>query len=302
MNSYFLSTAMTNCVKCNKKPKKNSKLDENKVCVECNKLVNIPPGGPGGIEDEKSMGDISFGDFKSWLTNELRTLVKAIALEEMADTKKEVADLKKKNKELSDKLTAAENKVTETNKEIAAVKASLKEVKDTTDNNLKYLINVDRNGRKHNVILFGVQEKEDLRIGNKSAATDHQKCQLLLEYIGCNQNTNVVDSFRLGKEVNAEKPRPIKISFSEKNMAFDVLAKTAKLKELKDSHRQNVYIKPDKTKAEVAEFQRLGKKKDELLTKYPTVDDDNPRVVLTKGSLKVDGVELDKYQPVQSLF
>ena len=66
----------------------------------------------GGIEDEKSMGDISFGDFKSWLTNELRTLVKAIALEEMADTKKEVADLKKKNKELSDKLTAAENKVT----------------------------------------------------------------------------------------------------------------------------------------------------------------------------------------------
>ena len=101
---------MTNCVKCNKKPKKNSKLDENKVCVECNKLVNIPPGGPGGIEDEKSMGDISFGDFKSWLTNELRTLVKAIALEEMADTKKEVADLKKKNKELSDKLTAAENK------------------------------------------------------------------------------------------------------------------------------------------------------------------------------------------------
>ena len=140
-----------------------------------------------------------------------------------------------------------------------------------------------------------------MTIGPKKAASDSQKCDLLLEYIGC-RNINIVDHFRLGKDVNKEKPRPIKITFSDKKTSFDVLGKTAKLNELKDSHRMNIYIKPDKTKAEVAEFQRLGKKKVELLTKYPTVNDDNPRVILVKGSLKVDEVEVDKYQPVQSLF
>ena len=166
---------------------------------------------------------------------------------------------------------------------------------------MKYLINVDRNGRKQNVILFGVPEEDELTIGPKKAVSDIQKCEILLEYIGC-RNANITDQFRLGKVVNKEKPRPIKITFADKKISFDVLGKTAKLKELKDSHRMNVYIKPDKTKAEVAEFQRLGKKKDELLTKYPTVDDSAPRVILAKGLLKVDGVEVDKYQPVQSLF
>ena len=85
-------------------------------------------------------------------------------------------------------------------------------------------------------------------------------------------------------------------------MVSDVLAKTAKLNELKQSSGKNIYIKPDKTKSEVAEFQRLGKEKEKLLAKYPAGADGNPRVELKKGSLKVDGVEVDKYTPVQTLF
>ena len=54
---------------------------------------------------------------------------------------------------------------------------------------------------------------------------------------------DIVDSFRLGKEIIADKPCPRKISFSEKNMGFALLGKTTKLKEPKD-----------KTKSEVAEF------------------------------------------------
>ena len=61
----------------------------------------------------------------------------------------------------------------------------------------------------------------------------------------------------------------------------------------------NVYVKPDKSKGEVNEFQRLGKKKSELLQTYPTVDENNPRVTIKKGSLKV---EVDKYEPVQTRF
>ena len=120
--------------------------------------------------------------------------------------------------------------------------------------------------------------------------------------MGCNKDVRASDVFRLGKEAPADKPRPIKITFVEKWMSFDVLSHTSKLNELKENAGKNIYIKPDKTKAEVAEFQRLGKKKEELLTKYPTVDEENPRVVLAKGSLRVDDVEVDKYQPVQSLF
>ena len=85
-------------------------------------------------------------------------------------------------------------------------------------------------------------------------------------------------------------------------MAFDVLSKTSKLNDLKTNSGKNIYIKPDKTKGEVAEFQRIGKEKAKLLEKYPTVDVENPRVILKNGSLKVDGVEVDKYQPVQTLF
>ena len=64
----------------------------------------------------------------------------------------------------------------------------------------------------------------------------------------------------------------------------------------------NIYCKPDKSKGEQTEFQRLGKKKTELLLKYPTPEDGNPRVVLEKGSLKVDNVEVDKFTPARSLF
>ena len=61
-------------------------------------------------------------------------------------------------------------------------------------------------------------------------------------------------------------------------------------------------MKPDKSKGEVTEFKRLGKEKEKLLAQYPTTDVNNHRVTLAKGSLKVDGVEVDKYEPVQTLF
>ena len=167
---------------------------------------------------------------------------------------------------------------------------------------MKYLINLDRNQRKRNVILFGVKEDENLQIGPNSADSDSKKCNMLLDYIGCSKEVNVIDSFRLGRDVQADKPRPIKLTFSEKWMASEILSKTVKLNELKQNNGKNIYIKPDKTKGEVTEFQRLGKEKTKLLEKYPPGEDGNTRVVLQKGSLKVDGVEVDKYNPVQTLF
>ena len=46
----------------------------------------------------------------------------------------------------------------------------------------------------------------------------------------------------------------------------------------------------------------MGKRKAELLEQYPTEDGADPRVTLEKGVLKLDGTEIDRYKPVQSLF
>ena len=59
---------------------------------------------------------------------------------------------------------------------------------------------------------------------------------------------------------------------------------------------------PDKTKKENEEFKRVGDKKRQLLEQYPTEDEANPRVVLQKGVLTLDGVEVTRYQPIQTLF
>ena len=61
-------------------------------------------------------------------------------------------------------------------------------------------------------------------------------------------------------------------------------------------------MKPDKSKKEAEEFKRIGNRKDELLKQHPTVDPANPIVKLEKGVLTVNGKEVDRYKPVQSLF
>ena len=164
---------------------------------------------------------------------------------------------------------------------------------------MKYLINVDRNSRRQHVIIFGVKEDETLKIGDKTTVADLEKRDLIFEYLKLT-DLLIIESIRLGKEETG-KPRPLKITFPTNKMASTVLKNSHKLNNLK-AEGQVIYIKPDKSKSEVTEFQRLGKKKQELLKQYPTVDENNPRVILKKGSLKVDGVEVDKYQPVQSLF
>ena len=54
--------------------------------------------------------------------------------------------------------------------------------------------------------------------------------------------------------LEGDRPRPIKITFSSRDTATQILEKSPKLKDLES----NVYIKGDKTKSEIAEFQRLG--------------------------------------------
>ena len=247
------------------------------------------------------MADISFGDFKTWLRSELNDMTRKIVKEELKATTKELDNLKKEHTELKKSVKKIEERFDEKTKkmekELAEAKEERSKSKSVSNNNLKYLINHDRNRRKQNVMLFGVAENAVITLGTRTASSDAEKADLLIDFMGCADDVEKIDMFRLGK-VTTDKPRPIKITFANKDMAFLVLSKAAKLKELKDLIDQNIYCKPDKSKSEQAEFQRLGKKKEELLTQYPTpVKEDGtpgaPLVILEKGTLKVDGTEVD---------
>ena len=65
---------------------------------------------------------------------------------------------------------------------------------------------------------------------------------------------------------------------------------------------KKIFIKPDKSFKEREEFQRLLKNKGELVEAHPTEEGRNPRVVLQKGVLQVDGEEVDRYQSPQTIF
>ena len=282
------------CVKCKRKSTRTRTLNDEDICTEC--VVDIPSGG---IDDATDMGSLTFGEFKTWMTTALRDVVKAIVVEQLADSKKQMDELKNENKSLTTKLGAAEKKLGDLKTEIDGLKASLNDNKKIGDNNLKYLINMDRNIRRNNIIIFGVDEKEKLEINNEEFDTDDKKRDSLINLMG-GADLTVVDSFRLGKP-GGDKPRPIKVTFSSSAAATTLLTNSHQLKPLKDKGL-TIYVKPDKSKGEVTEFKRLGKEKERLLAQYPTIDPENPRVTLSKGSLKVDGVEVDKYEPVQTLF
>ena len=173
--------------------------------------------------------------------------------------------------------------------------------KKVVDNNLKYLINMDRNDRKKNIMIFGVpelDEDDEFMIEDEYPENDDEVCEKLFRFIGADEEYDKIDEvFRIGKK--GEKPRPIKVKLSKKDAAAEIVRNAGELKKLRN---HKIYIKPDKTAAEREEFQRIGKKKTELLEQYPTAENTPPRVVLEKGILKLDGAKIDEYKSPQTLF
>ena len=173
-------------------------------------------------------------------------------------------------------------------------------MKQTTKDTTKYLINIDRNSRQHNAVLFGVSESE-LTLKCKSgngvvvAKTDTEKVQEILRVV---QYKGEIKHFvRLGKK--GDRPHPIKLMFDSPSKANSVIANSSKLKDLVDV---TIFLKSDKTKKEIKEFKRVGDKKHKLLEKYPTAQGAQPRVVLQKEVLTLDGVEVTRYQSIQTLL
>ena len=161
------------------------------------------------------------------------------------------------------KLTAAENDLKKTKTDLKDLGKVVDDHKTISQNNLKYLINVDRNTRRINVVIFGVPEDGTLELNGVNAKTDPKKCECLFKSIGVDNTENMIlECFRIGRKVD-DKVRPMKVKFQSQNIVSSILTNSKKLKDI--DFAGNIYIKGDKSKAEMKEFHRLGKRKSELL-------------------------------------
>ena len=255
------------------------------------------------IQDDTALSEIKFGDLKTWFRGELRSSIKEIVKEELKteldSMKKNVEDVKSLADQNKQSTVANSTRLDKISDDVKTLSQEHKETETMSKNNLKYLVNLDRNERRQNIIIFGVPESE-LVIDSVTANTDIEKCNVLFWVMNVEDEcrTAVKEIFRLGKitEGDTEKRRPLKVKFLSSGPASAVLNPS---KKLKDIESENIYVKPDKTKGEQLEFKRIGDRKAQLLVEY---NNDAERVKLSKGVLYVDEIEVDRYKSVQTLF
>ena len=290
---------------CAKRPTKNRTIDQRTaICSECSETGNVTSGSNSGasnpgISDDTALSDIPFGELKNWLQDELRTNIKQIVKQELDSIKKNVSEIKSQVDKNTQSVSGNSAKIDALEGKVNTLQNGCTEVTAMSKNNLKYLVNIDRNERRQNVIIFGAPEI-DLTIGNVTSRSDPDKFAALAQVMNLGETCRnaVKEIFRLGNidEGDVERRRPMKVRFTSSGPATEVIQAGKKLKDLPD---QNIYVKPDKTKGEQEEFKRIGKRKSDLLTEY---NNDNEKVKLTKGVLYVDGVEVDRYKSPQTLF
>ena len=145
---------------------------------------------------------------------------------------------------------------------------------------------------------MGMDEQSDLNINGNVAVGDEAKVSSLLNYLMPGTQVNSREMFRLGA-TGGEGNSTVK-SYNG-GQGHGVLKITKESKKLKDLDL-SIYIKPDRTKSERAESDRLYKKMRKAQVDYPTNDGDSPRVVLAIGVLSLDGYEIDRYKSPQTLF
>lgn len=289
------------CGNCGKKSTQKRIINQNtSLCNECTPPIDqktVPT-----IDPDCMMGELCFRDFRDWFKNEVDVLVSRKVKEETGTLSKEILSVKNENKLMNDELKKLKIQVDALVEEVKEMKNENETLKKTGDNNLKYLVNLDRNIRRSNIMVMGVSESTSLKINphGRESTTDKDKITDLLNYLEVNDQVEIVNSFRCGKEADESegKIRPIKIEMKNGEMVGLILSKAKKLKDL----NLKIYFKPDKTVKEREEFQRLFEKKKELMISHPTDEGNDDRVTLIKGVLKVDGRIVDRYNSPQTIF
>ena len=299
---------MSKCQQCKKGASRNRILTDG-VCSDCNTPIQVDyANAPCSIDGK--VGDVKFKDFVEWIGNVFMKCVQESLSVKIAECCKEIDSLKDEVKKLRGDLKSSNKEIDKLKDDVKAIKEEREKEKKTVSDNCRYLINHDRSVRQRNVLMFGIPDNDSITLFEEGVDSDQQAAKIILEKIGLN-DINILEAFRLGKKNEGDpstmedgRPvcRPLKVCLGSSITARSVIAESHKLKNLLDGTGLNIYIKPDKTKAEREEYTRLGKKKTELLLRHPTNEGEDPRVVLKGGKLLVDNVEVDSYKTPQSLF
>ena len=250
------TTMPGHCSECGRKGTKSGtrKIDETtKVCNECapaqDRSVTIDP--------ESMLGELSFREFTVWFKSEVDDVIRKKVEEATKGIVKEVEAAKKSAKAANDEIAELKTQVSTLSNSLKEITKENEQLKKTCANNLKYLVNHDRNSRRPNVMVLGLSEEDELTIGETSAADDDGKISSLLNFIGVKEDEySIVNHSRLGNS-EGEGTRPIKMTLKNSEMASLIISNAYKLKDL----NKKIFLKPDKSFKEREEFQRLLKRK-----------------------------------------
>ena len=159
----------------------------------------------------------------------------------------------------------------------------------------RFLEEIDSEKRSKNLIVLGTPET-DLKVGNKTAKTDLEKIELVLNTIGY-QDPDIVSVQRLGKvNADAARSRPVKVVLQTAADRQKALSLVENLAQAQGGSLANIKIKKDTHPAIRKEFGRLfeverqEKAKPENVGKVVEFDK-------RKRLITVDGLVVDRFKP-----
>ena len=125
----------------------------------------------------------------------------------------------------------------------------LKSVEKTVDEKAVKLANNEQD-RERNVIMFNVQERG---VNHKNEHHDRHLAIKIMQSAGLPEQDVQFDCKRIGS-LESSRIRPLKVMFSSKSTAFELLQKCKNLKD--DEQYSNIFIAPDRSREERAEHKR----------------------------------------------
>ena len=256
------------CTSCGKKNTKNRTIDPvSKECSECqSESTEVTPQ----IDDDATMSNIKFSEFKVWMKAELNPIIEDIkslreSVQEIEKQKRQIELLKARVEEHEDTIDALKNVVAIQQRSLRAQ---------------------DSDVREKNLIISGISES-DIVDNGQTYNSDEEKIGGLFRTIGVILPEGYTLE-RLGKP-NDRYSRSIKLNVISKANRDSAITKAKDLKDAAEPWNM-VYINYDQHPAVVEENKRLRKKKKMLKSLEENKDKE---IKIEKGELKVDGIVVD---------
>ena len=264
----FVGDTKMYCVKCGKKNTKNRTIDP--VRKECNDCQTGAAEAVPEIDEEATMGNIKFSDFKGWMIAELdpiREDVKSLkeSIKQIEEQKRQIDLLKQRVDDQEDTIEALKNVVAKQQRSLRAQDSDI---------------------REKNLIISGIKE-DDVMDNGRIFQSDEEKIGGLFRALGLSLPAGSTME-RLGKP-NNRYSRSIKLNVVSKTNRDSVITKSKDLKDAAEPWNL-VYINYDQHPAVVEENKRLRRKKKTL---QGLEENKDKEIKIEKGELKVDGTVVD---------